>query len=76
MSLAKLDRVRRYLTVQRSLAADILDPLLARGYQVHCGFDNHEPGESASRQMITRHRSIKRLRPPAHDWNDALRVSG
>jgi len=53
-----------------------LSPLLARGYQIHCGFDNDGAGETASCQMITRHTSIKRLRPPAHDWNDALRASG
>jgi hypothetical protein len=49
-----------------------LHPLLTRGYQIHCGFDTDEPGEAASRQMITRHPSIGRLRPPRHDWNDAL----
>lgn len=53
-----------------------LSPLLARGDHLHCGFDNDEAGEAASCQMIARHRSIKRLRPPAHDWNDALRASG
>ncbi len=52
-----------------------LYPLMARGYHIHCGFDNDEPGETASCQMITRHPSIKRLRPPAHDWNDALEAS-
>ncbi len=49
-----------------------LRPLLARGYHLHCGFDSDEPGERASRQLIARHPSIQRLRPPAHDWNDAL----
>lgn len=49
-----------------------LDPLMARGYTIYCGFDRDEPGESASRQMIARHPSIQRLRPPRHDWNDAL----
>ena len=49
-----------------------LSPLLARGYDIYCGFDDDEPGDAASRQMIERHPSIKRLRPPAHDWNDAL----
>jgi Protein of unknown function (DUF3991)/Toprim-like len=51
-----------------------LSPLLARGYHIHCGFDNDQPGEAASCQMITRYSSITRLRPPAHDWNDALTV--
>ena len=49
-----------------------LRPLLSRGYGIYCGFDADEPGESASRRLITRHSSIHRLRPPAHDWNDAL----
>ncbi len=49
-----------------------LPPLLARGYQIYCGFDADQPGETASRQMITRHRLIQRLRPPGHDWNDVL----
>ena len=53
-----------------------LSPLLARGYHIHCGFDNDQPGEAASCQMIGRHTSIKRLRPPTHDWNDALRAGG
>jgi hypothetical protein len=45
---------------------------LARGYEIYCGFDADEPGETASRQMITRHPSIQRLRPSKHDWNDVL----
>lgn len=49
-----------------------LPHLLARGYAVHCGFDNDEPGETTAREMITRHPSIHRLRPPAHDWNEAI----
>jgi hypothetical protein len=49
-----------------------LYPLLARGYEIYCGFDADEPGETASRRMITRHPSIQRLRPSRHDWNDAL----
>ena len=49
-----------------------LPPLLARGYAVHCGFDNDEPGETTAREMIARHSSIHRLRPPAHDWNEAI----
>lgn len=49
-----------------------LPPLLARGYAVHCGFDNDEPGETTAREMIARHSGIHRLRPPAHDWNEAI----
>ncbi len=46
--------------------------LQARGYQIYCGFDADQSGETTSRQMITRHRLIQRLRPPGHDWNDVL----
>ena len=49
-----------------------LAPLLARGYEIYCGFDADEAGETASRQLITRHPSIQRLRPTEHDWNDVL----
>ena len=52
-----------------------LRPLLTRRYAIYCGFDTDEPGETASRQMITRHPSIQRLRPPQHDWNNALTAS-
>lgn len=50
-----------------------LAPLLERGYQIYCGFDDDKPGNMAADEMIRRHPAIKRLRPPAHDWNDALR---
>ena len=49
-----------------------LAPLIARGYDIYCGFDDDDPGNVASREIIRRHPSIKRLRPPVHDWNDAL----
>ena len=49
-----------------------LHPLLARGYDIYCGFDTDEPGETASLRMLTRHPAIQRLRPPKHDWNEAL----
>jgi len=52
-----------------------LQPLMARGYDIYCGFDDDQPGNAASCQMIRRHPAIKRLRPPAHDWNDALKTS-
>jgi hypothetical protein len=49
-----------------------LPALLARGYRVHCGFDTDDAGEEAATRMITSHPLVQRLRPPAHDWNDAL----
>ena len=49
-----------------------LRALLDRGHTVHCGFDTDAAGESAAASMIALHPAIHRLRPPAHDWNDAL----
>ena len=49
-----------------------LRELIARGYDLHCGFDADDPGDAAARQMIALHPTVKRLRPPGHDWNDVL----
>ncbi len=49
-----------------------LGSLIDHGYEIHCGFDADDPGETAANAMIAIHPSIQRLRPPAHDWNDVL----
>jgi hypothetical protein len=49
-----------------------LKGLIARCYEIHCGFDADEPGDAAARQMIALYPTVQRLRPPAHDWNDVL----
>jgi hypothetical protein len=49
-----------------------LGGLIARGYDIHCGFDADDAGDAAAAQLIASHPTIQRLRPPAHDWNDAL----
>jgi len=49
-----------------------LRTLIGRGYAVLCGFDADDPGDAAAAQMIALHPAVRRLRPPAHDWNDAL----
>jgi hypothetical protein len=49
-----------------------LGTLITRGYRLHCGFDADHPGDAAAAGMIAFHPAIQRLRPPAHDWNDAL----
>lgn len=46
--------------------------LIERGYQICCGFDTDEAGEQAAAQMIAAYPTVQRLRPAAHDWNDAL----
>ncbi|MGD9712160.1 MAG: DUF3991 domain-containing protein [Thermomicrobiales bacterium] len=56
-------------------SAPWLPPLLQRGYTIYCGFDRDEPGEAAARRMCQHYPRIQRLRPPAHDWNDALKAS-
>jgi hypothetical protein len=53
-----------------------LHPLLARGYEIHCGFDADKPGDTAGRRMIVGHPSIQRLRPSRHDCNDVLIAQG
>jgi hypothetical protein len=50
-----------------------LAALIARGYTISCGFDADDAGDAMASQMISLHPTIQRLRPPAHDWNDALR---
>jgi hypothetical protein len=52
-----------------------LSGLLARGFELHCGFDTDVPGDAAAARMMALHPAIHRLRPPAHDWNDALAVN-
>jgi hypothetical protein len=49
-----------------------LPALLARGYEIYCGFDADRPGDAAADRMITRYPTVRRLRPSAHDWNDVL----
>jgi hypothetical protein len=51
-----------------------LHALINHDYDISCGFDRDAPGELAADDMIALHPSIHRLRPPAHDWNDALVV--
>lgn len=52
-----------------------LGGLIARRYEIHCGFDADGPGDAAATQMIALNPAVKRLRPPAHDWNDVLASS-
>jgi hypothetical protein len=49
-----------------------LNGLLARGYELYCGFDADGPGDAAAASMIALYSTVRRLRPPAHDWNDAI----
>lgn len=49
-----------------------LSQLLARDYAIYCGFDADPAGDDTAARMMALHPAIQRLRPPAHDWNDAL----
>jgi hypothetical protein len=49
-----------------------LSGLIAHGFEIYCGFDADPPGDQSAQLMMRHHPSIRRLRPPAHDWNDVL----
>ena len=49
-----------------------LTGLILRGYDLHGGFDADGPGNAAAARMTALYSAIRRLSPPAHDWNDAL----
>jgi len=51
-----------------------LPSLLARGLPAYCGFDDDSTGERMAQSMLARYPAAQRLRPPCHDWNDALRA--
>jgi len=50
--------------------------LLRKGFQVYCGFDSDETGDSLADRMLQLHPTVKRLRPSKHDWNDVLKSGG
>jgi hypothetical protein len=52
-----------------------LPRLLASHRYIACGFDTDPTGERTAAQLIARHPAVHRLRPPLHDWNDALRAA-
>lgn len=53
---------------------DWLGPLLRLGLPTFCGFDDDPTGDAMAQRMIQLHPSVRRLRPPPKDWNDALRL--
>lgn len=53
-----------------------LGALVARGLVIYCGFDADPTGDLMAQRMRDFHPSIRRLRPPAKDWNDLLRQHG
>jgi hypothetical protein len=51
-----------------------LTSLLQQALPVFCGFDADPTGDAMAHRMIHCHPTIARLRPPAKDWNDTLRL--
>ena len=51
-----------------------LQPLLDQGHPVYCGFDADPTGDDMARAMTALHPTVKRLRPPEHDWNEVLKA--
>ncbi len=49
-----------------------LQKFIANGCKIYCGFDADETGDIMANKMIEQYPSIKRLRPPKHDWNEVL----
>jgi hypothetical protein len=52
-----------------------LPGLLAKGYEIYCGFDSDQAGESAAQAMQAAFPAVRRLRPSLHDWNDELKAT-
>lgn len=50
-----------------------LPNIIRHGLTVYCGFDADPTGENMAAAMIAGYPSVRRLRPPRHDWNDVLR---
>lgn len=51
-----------------------LSTLLRLGLPIFCGFDADPTGDAMAKRMCALHPSVRRLRPPAKDWNDGLRL--
>jgi hypothetical protein len=50
-----------------------LPDIMRHGLPVYCGFDADPTGDNMAAAMIAGYPSVRRLRPPRHDWNDVLR---
>ncbi len=52
-----------------------LSNLVNQGFEIFCGFDSDNTGNTLADKMIALYPGIKRLRPTQHDWNDMLKNS-
>ena len=46
--------------------------LIKKRFDIYCGFDSDETGDSLANRMILLYPAVKRLRPNKHDWNEVL----
>jgi len=49
-----------------------LSILVEKGFDIYCGFDSDDSGDSVADRMIRRYPTVKRLRPHNKDWNEVL----
>jgi hypothetical protein len=49
-----------------------LTTFINKGFEIYCGFDADEIGDSHAEKMMRRYPSVIRLRPIKHDWNEIL----
>jgi hypothetical protein len=49
-----------------------LPQLIAKGFNISCGYDADATGDTMAAKLLARYPAIKRLRPIKHDWNDML----
>lgn len=49
-----------------------LPKLINKGFDMYCGFDSDDIGDTVANKMINLYPTVKRLRPPNHDWNEVL----
>ena len=49
-----------------------LHNFITNGSEIHCGFDTDKTGDMIANKMIKQYPSIKKLRPPCHDWKKVL----
>ena len=50
-----------------------LPGLINKGFPIYCGFDADKTGDACADKMINLHPTVKRLRPPKHNWNEVLK---
>jgi len=50
-----------------------LSRLMKKDYEIFCGFDSDDTGDSCADKMMRLYPTVKRIRPKNHDWNDTLR---